>query len=235
MRTAKQKNRVAITSYYTDDKGDQRASFSIFPLKDRDLEYLIENDTPRTMNLQFYSRNPLEVKEGEYTKRDVAHLRELAIANGATHLIVLEPYNESLRGHKKITDEELDVNDQNMSERVRIGIIFEGSRNGYHYPLNYTQEHVFSNILTERFYRVVMSYQPQRPFDPDPKEAFVKSFMKTGRFYTGILDNNPVFDYLYVANKDGTIELYDRDGDMTVLNPTRTASSVRVASRYLSR
>lgn len=234
MRTANQKNRVAITHYYS-DKGQQVASFSIFPLKDTDLDYLRDKDVTRTGFLQFYNRYALDRKVGEYTKRDIPRLRKLAVENGATHLIVLEPYDESLGAHRKIVDEELSPTSQKEGERVRIGIVFEGSPNRYFYPMGYTQEQVFSNLLTERFYRLVMGLEPMRPFDPEPKEKFVKSFERTGRFYTGILDDKPVFDYLYVANRDGSVELYDRDGDMTLLNPTRTASSFRVASRYLSR
>ena len=234
MRTANQKNRVAITHYYFDDN-EQKVKFAIFPLKDSDLAYFKKEDNPRLGLLPFYRSYDLERKVGEYTKRDVPHLRNLAVENGATHLIVLEPYDESIRAHRKIVDEELNPTTQKMDERVRIGIIFEGSPNKYFYPMGYTQEQVFSNLLTERFYRLVMGFKPMRPFDPEPKEEFVQDFLKTGRFYTGILDDKPVFDYLYVANRGGSVELYDRDGDMTLLNPTRTASSVRVASRYLRR
>ena len=234
MRTAKQENRVAITYYYF-DRGQQIANFAIFPLKDSDLDFLREKDAPMTGFLQLYSRYALERKVGEYTKRDIPHLRKLAVENGATHLTVLEPYDESLRGHRKIIDEELTPTPQKVSERFRIGIVFEGSPNKYFYPMSYTQEHVFGNLLTERFYRLVMGSEPMRPLVSKTKEEYVKSFKRTGRFYTGILDDEPVFDYLYVANRDGSVELYERDGEMTLLNPTRTASSIRVASRYLSR
>jgi hypothetical protein len=100
------------------------------------------------------------------------------------------------------------------NDRVVLGILVEANR-AYGFVSPYVQTHPMSSIFTPRFYQKIRKSEGR---DHNSLKSYVDQFKRTGRFYTGILDTQPTFDYLYVANKNGTALLIDRDGNETPIN-----------------
>lgn len=98
------------------------------------------------------------------------------------------------------------------NDRVKLGILVETNKSAYGFVSPYIQTHPMSVIFTPRFYQKIRKSEGR---GYETLKSYVDQFKRTGRFYTGILDNHPTFDYLYVAHKNGTALLIDRDGNET--------------------
>jgi len=175
---------------------------------------IVEKRAIRTMFLQFYrSEAILDRKSGIYTMNDMNDMREEAINYGADFIVLLSPYDKDLGGKELLYCEDL-REESSLSfsnDRVKIGILVEADR-AYGFVTPYIQTHPMSSIFTPRFYRKIRKSEGRKY---DSLKSYVDQFKRTGRFYTGILDDHPTFDFLYVAHKNGTALLIDRDGNET--------------------
>tara|TARA_B100000424_G_scaffold265749_1_gene255872 strand:- start:2974 stop:3687 length:714 start_codon:yes stop_codon:yes gene_type:complete len=177
------------------------------------------------MFLQFYrSLATLDRKSGDYDLRDVKEMRSIAIEYDADFLILLSPYKESLSGKELLYCEDLREESplSQSSEMVTVGVLNETGRGSYGYVSPYVQKHPLSVLFSTRFHRNISSSQGE---GYEPAKKYIDQFKKSGRFYTGILDDHPTFDYLYFANKDGTALLVDRDGNETPISGRKGSRS----------
>ncbi len=203
------------------DKSFFRLYF-IKPAQFKDL--LIDRDRINTMFLQFKrALATMDRKSGDYELRDLEEMRSLAIEYDADFLILLSPYKKDLGGRELLYCEDLrgESSLSQSSEMVKVGILKETGRGSYGYVSPYVQKHPLASLFSTRFYRNISSSEGS---GYESLKSYVDQFKRSGRFYTGILDDQPTFDYLYVANKNGTALLIDRDGNETPISG-RTGSS----------
>tara|TARA_B100000073_G_scaffold320421_1_gene300096 strand:+ start:7355 stop:8185 length:831 start_codon:yes stop_codon:yes gene_type:complete len=200
-------------------KWDGGSFFKLYSLdKSTFKKQLIDRENIHTMFLQFC--RPLAIldkKSGDYELRDLEEMRSLAIEYDADFLILLSPYKENLKGKELLYCEDLREESplSQSSEMVTVGVLTETGRGSYGYVSPYVQKHPLSVLFSTRFYRNISSSKGE---GYEPLKKYVDQFKRSGRFYTGILDDQPTFDYLYVANKNSTALLVDRDGNETPIS-----------------
>ena len=187
-------------------------------------DLLIDRDRISTQFLQFMRGDTIDRKSGDYELRDVEEMRRLAVEYEADFLILLSPYKKSFGGKELLYCEDLreEVLLSQSSEKVTVGILNETGRGSYGYVSPYVQDHPLSVLFSLRFYRNISSSEGE---GYEPAKKYIDQFKKSGRFYTGILDDQPTFDYLYFANKNGTALLVDRDGNETPISGRKGSRS----------
>ena len=146
----------------------------------------------------------------------LSDVREDAIIHGADYLIVLSSYHPVKKRREIMYREDLSSEKMFQSkEKVSLGILKETNKGSYGYIFPYHQVHPLELLNNQRFYKMVMDSEAK---GFEPKRKYIDQFKKTGRFYTGTLDDHPTFDYLFIGNKNGTSLLVARDGSEVLIS-----------------